>query len=159
MALKKSSVSRRNTDAELNWKIHFLVTGECEDAGCIRQFIYAHPCNPEHSALWGAHGEEIMKVFIRDNPGRRPYYWWHQHIKSGGEPRIMLPREAAYHVVSKFGIPCVRHDFREDRSEISIESEANYLQRHNLLTEEEIKKLQEKDYHAVKGDAAELVRV
>ncbi len=94
------------------------------------------------------HGKEILKDWIAESPGSRPWAWWEvtapetrRQIKG-----IEILDEWPGDLVYDFGIPVYSASYHLGESknkikESDFESEAAYLKRLNLLTESEKKLL------------------
>jgi hypothetical protein len=127
--------------------------------------------------LWKERKEEILPAWIRKYPGTRPHAWWNldgknvkQRARVGGVGRPVYDY-LSYLPKFKFGIPV--EFVTKERAEMwmspnlpqrlrtemeavdpkdppTFESEAAFLDRHELLTPAEKKKLSEKDFEPVR---------
>ena len=68
---RKVKLSRafRMTPGELN----YLFTGNCDNDPDV---FLDMECNGEGRAVWEAEGGELLKEWIADAPGSRPWAWW-----------------------------------------------------------------------------------
>ncbi len=80
---------------------------------------------------WEAFGRKLLAEFITEKPGRRPWAWWHF---DAARPRRKLddgpPDEGEGSLY--FGVPVAAGSMGIPRGE--YETEAEYLNRHGLLT-------------------------
>ena len=94
---------------------------------------------------WFEHGDELLADYIRENPGKRPWAWWRYEAP---EPRRRLggastSSEEAPHCPdwargSSFGKPRVWAGDVCEENPPRFESEAVYLERLGLLSDEEL---------------------
>lgn len=88
------------------------------------------PSETEARAAWAACRDDILAVFERDTPGRRPYAWWRFE---SSEPRRRLDRkERPGRGELRFGVPRFLRTSEDFLAE--YESEEAYLRRLGLLT-------------------------
>ena len=94
---------------------------------------------------WCELGGELTAEFIAENPGRRGYWWWVFDAPDAPEPRRRILRGPdVLYVDTKpdgadhwwYGVPSVfaGDDFKQP---LVVESQAAYLDRHELLTIDE----------------------
>jgi hypothetical protein len=114
-----------------SWVTDFYLRGY-EGQGC-RALLYG-----SDDALlaypWEEARKELLPEWIREHPGTRPYAWWE---KDAPEPRRRVGGSGrrARNALIKFGVPSDNwfKDVDPGRPPL-YESQAAYLQRHNLLT-------------------------
>ena len=105
----------------------------------------------EQTAFWKANRKQILKDFIADHPGQRPYFWW---MLDAPEPRkrvkgTAVEKEHHETMAYYYGVPSNDTFYelgidKERIKEADFESELEYLKRLNLLTKEEKKLLKHK---------------
>lgn len=120
---------------------HFELFGECGSEAALAAMAEA----------WELLGDCIMPQFVEANPGRRPWAWWRFDAP---EPRrqLLSSEQTGWRAIGDatwFGRPhlyevCDCHDKREGFPplESMYETEADYLARHGLLSDEEREALQ-----------------
>lgn len=139
--------------------------------------LYDKPVGKSFAAIqgpskedWNAHKAEILSYWIRKHPGTRPSYWWQFEAP---EPRRRLGGvgQAAHEVLNyvesyAYGLPTLWVDneyIGEPEQGLQpidpgdpprFESQAAYLARHGLLTEEEKRLLAESAYTAIEVKGA-----
>jgi hypothetical protein len=116
-------------------------------------FLFVYPANEEEEekliSTWDHHREAILKNWIKEHPGTRPFMWW--ELEAPEEPRKRLggkgitPWDAgkAVNPVYYKGAPDTermwQHKWLLDTDDPPMfESEAAYLKRLCLLTKEEM---------------------
>ena len=90
----------------------------------------------EFEVAWRVNRKDLMKEYIRDNPGKRPYAWWELDAP---EPRRLLSGQVE--VVGEelyFGLP---RRTSAPYQEGQFEGQGVYLSRLDLLTRAEKKEL------------------
>jgi hypothetical protein len=105
-------------------------------AGTLRRGIGQSPQGPRACALWNDHRDVILTEWISQSPGTRPFAWW---ILEAQEPRRCLTGVEHVHDIvwwwpAHYGIPALD---QVGHFTVTIESEAAYLDRLDLLTDEE----------------------
>jgi hypothetical protein len=124
----------------------FLETGD-PGRGNLTLFLLARPGGaPEVlRPTWEQHRNKIMAAWLEECPGRRPYGWWY-----GGdapEPRRVLQRAPATTCAVRrraWGVAPLQPDIA-----ITIESQATYLKRLDLLAPDEAARLTASDFAPV----------
>lgn len=148
---KRSSVARRDDIRSTDWKISFLVSGQRklppDDPELLDEFLFAG--DPRSQAeVWKLYGAEILANYIKKHPGKRPWYWWQEHIKNTNQFREVRPEgviSGGYHV--GFGLPKLK---QAKGIEIArIESEPAYLKRHGLASSSELARLNVDDFKPI----------
>ena len=135
-------------------KVNFLITGEMtKDPEFSWDAFTFKSDRKEQATFWKANRENILKDFIADHSGHRPYFWWEidatekrKQIR-GRKIKAMWPGDIVYH----FGVAdySASYALGESKNKIipdNFETQTEYLKRLNLLTEAEKKllKLQDK---------------
>lgn len=126
---------------------------------CYRNGMPGFDGEPTPDELWRDHGPEFLPEYIKNHPCRRPRAWWHwsaprQADQGSGwfwegtlpEPRKKLKGKGELHqgYVPYFEYGIAEHWDRESldsNDPLFFESQASYLLRHGLLSEEEKKYL------------------
>ena len=154
---RKVKLSRafRMTPGELN----YLFTGD--SAGDTDVFLDLE-CNGGDRDLWAAEGGELLKEWIADAPGSRPWAWWRfdspkrtipgvtltafqaDHLREmrlhvGGSGKLQHGPSSTVLLVSRFGVPPLV-DVDPDDPPL-IESEASFLRRFGLFLPGEEKRV------------------
>ena len=136
-------------------------------------------CGLSARELVEQHGDRFLAEFIAEHPGQRPAWWWHFNVADNGEPllrqRIGGVGESSGEWVS-YGVPrdwITLADKTEDRtwpgkplaSGMAVdpnnpplfESEATFLDRHDMLVKGERARLKPEDFEpeAIDVDADE----
>jgi hypothetical protein len=98
--------------------------------------------------LWAANRDDVLREWIRDYPGTRPYAWWQHDApeprrRIGGSGLVRNERHA-------YGLP-TDADWRvvDPNNPPSFESQAAYLDRHGLLSDAEHRRLTPADFEPV----------
>jgi hypothetical protein len=89
---------------------------------------------PNLRTAWNAHSDQIVAAFAQATPGTRPTSWWRWDAP---EPRRVLAE------------PETLLDADDEPETVFLESEAAYLQRHDLLLDGEAALLGEDDFAPV----------
>jgi hypothetical protein len=116
----------------------------------------------EQHELWDAYGGEVVLQWIQERPGTRPSLWWEytapkqpKRDKDGyfsgrlPEPRLLIDstgEDDHFHYYYFKGVEVYSID-----PNVFIESEPAYLRRHNLMSDEEIRRLTAADYEPVRA--------
>ncbi|RDD61456.1 hypothetical protein DRB17_13355 [Ferruginivarius sediminum] len=153
---RRRRVRNRRDDAELQVVRRHLVDGDVRPS----DWHFTYPWFPiDHyvKPMWERLRDDILAAHIRDHPGTRPHGWWRfdapeprRQVGGTGQPSdALLP---ALKDTYSFGVPTSW--WSDDNAAIHgcgipvdpddpplIESEAAYLDRHNLLTDAERKRL------------------
>ena len=134
-----------------HWAHRAQAAGLC---GPWALFVEA-PLEQHQLQRWREHGAEVMEIHLRQWPGTRPYAWWRW---SATEPRRVLtgaellkptstPSTWQWWWSERFGIPAFNQIRPRGYVGVpSIESQAAYLLRLNLLTDEERGRLTPADF-------------
>jgi len=90
------------------------------------------------------HEEMLIREYVKDFPGRRPWSWWRWTAK---EPRKILAGTGKPELtaITYQGFPLAIHEVQEEDPPM-FESQAAYLHRLRLLSEEERKALLPEDF-------------
>jgi len=116
---------------------NFLVSGtkpEGDQEGASEIFMLGGR-NNELSEIWKEHGPDITERFAAENPGHRPYAWWHFDAPSPRRKISGIPTEEKYPSVLpyyKMGMS-VYHSEEIAADPPVYESQAAYLGRHGLF--------------------------
>ena len=121
---------------------------------------------PERKRDWKAVRGDLLRDFARDNPGRRPFFWWlvdapGPRKRVGGRGSIVpaydFPENLHYGIFRRSAFVCDRllaavapvgagltpYDPADPPT---FESEASYLKRHKLFANGEERRLTEADF-------------
>jgi hypothetical protein len=100
---------------------------------------------------WKRWREPLLAEWIARRPGTRPWAWWRydapepERRRLGGKGIEMCEQYLGYTRAFDFGIPRYWHQIDPAQPPL-YESEAAYLQRHNLLTPSEARELTADDF-------------
>jgi hypothetical protein len=112
-------------------------------------------------SLWREYRSEILPAYVQNHSGRRPSLWYQfdsprqqdmgtDAIYEGTLPayrRIIQGDDFPTFCVWRYkGVPVIHSD-----KDILVENECSFLRRYNLLTEEEIERLQPEDFEKVES--------
>lgn len=118
---------------------------------------------PSLESMWTAHSDEILQDWIATRPGTRPSCWWRwsaprwtalpmlceprEVVAGRGEPSFDLQRCYQHdpRALLAIGIP-TRWPFYDETDPPRCESQAAYLDRHNLLSAKEAARLTAADF-------------
>jgi hypothetical protein len=100
--------------------------------------------------LWAQHRDELLDAWTRERPGSRPQLWW---THDAPEPRRQLSghgirveeRFRNFAPMFDHGVPLF--DSIDDSNPPMFESEAAFLQRHNLLVPGERRRIDPSQSH------------
>lgn len=163
MPRKRTRKKRKARIQVAAWQWEFLCRGRLSEypeapAAVLNSIMFSQYYLP----AWELCREELLRAWIEEKPGTRPWAWWEQAVQEYGvRKRLggvgMLWSEClAYLPSAAFGIPCSWLDnsdvelfrsvnpnfkgvaFDKDNPPL-YETEAAFLQRHGLLTESELK--------------------
>lgn len=120
-----------------DWHRQLLIDGNWKaaaDAGGLDAFLTRLE---DHRRAWARIGAELVAEYRKKNSGCRPWAWW---IFDAPEPRRMIGGSGKPRVFEKdflgavtFGIPrCILGE--KPKKPARFESQAEFLQRHGLLT-------------------------
>ena len=144
---------RRVTPGERN----YLFTGD--SAGDPEVFLDLE-CNGGDRELWKSAREELLRDFIREFPGRRPWAWWKfdspgPRLRLGGRGEARFPHNLHFGIplpyyYEKWLVDIFRHrnpggvreyDIFDPSDPPVYESQESYLRRNGLLLPDEEKRL------------------
>jgi hypothetical protein len=117
---------------------HFLEFGEFQK-GSQNVLVFKlagkrHGDEGQLREIWADHRDEILKDWIKDNPGSRPWAWW---VCDAKEARMQVGGSGIPYIDDlEMGIPRRWLGARPDAPPV-VESQAAYLQRLHLLTSAE----------------------
>lgn len=166
MPVKKRADKRRGALSEAQWA--FLTdnpwpagTGSIEK--WILEFDGGPIGKPSVQDLWRENRDQILAEYIVERPGTRPSLWWKYDAPrqapgmfpndelDGAYPQTRQRTnnardQTSYAPLFTCGVP---DEWSQSGGVVIVESEAAYLQRHNLLFDGERERLNEKDFESV----------
>jgi len=153
MGRRAQLTSARRRCLELGRDLAYCERKEVGDDAYIAEVEhnYWFTTSVEWAALWRRHHAEILETWIRENPGTRPWGWWHWTAK---EPRrvirgaeLVVSHQADVWWRDNFGIPAMLQARPRGRKFLPlVEAQAAYLKRLDLLTPDERAALDPEDF-------------
>jgi len=163
MAIKPLRPLKRHSKPLEDWQIKYLTTGNVPEKKTMEVW---EMCFDNYGAdAWEKHKKWILKDFISQNPGKRPWAWWKYDAPRWQrkfdawfngqlpEPRcqvcgkgvISWEKYPAIVPSFNFGVPMYWHEVDMNDPPM-YEAQASYLKRHGLLAKSEEKRLTDKDF-------------
>ena len=139
------------------WLEKWFVTGiypTGKEEGALDCFLLSGPGRKDElKATWESCWSVILRGFIRDKPGRRPWPWWkfdspENRLKLSGQGLADHEKYKSIRPSFFIGIPKYFSDIDEN-DPLLYESEAAFLKRENLLSKAEEARLTAEDFEPV----------
>ena len=106
---------------------------------------------------WLEHRETVLELWIADNPGTRPSYWWQYEAPEAKRKQLSGTRKIVTHALDHENnyrynkgtseLWWYADDLPESKTPV-FESQAAYLKRHKLFMDGESERLTEDDFKA-----------
>jgi hypothetical protein len=127
--------------ADEAWITEYLLTGcvlRADGSKSPKPYMYG---GPDFEAEWQSARDELMAVWLKEHPGTRPWAWWAFDCTTGPRLRMGGTGRREKQTIMDCGIPCKNTWWRDvDPARPPLyESQAAYLQRHDLLAPAEKK--------------------
>jgi hypothetical protein len=156
---RKARAKDAPTSGTPEWAIAWLLSGRPPEAGEDGAAEYSEKVLPlagrgEREA-WERWGRDALAVWVKDNPGTRPLFWWRrvaQECRRVKPSREFYIREDQGRPGNVRGLPLVwsqRDGEMLFSGKVMVESEASYLKRLGLLLPGEGRRLKASDYRMV----------
>ena len=141
---------QKNTGEQYKWDLALTGTAAVTEAN--RWAVHFHQFDDDaRKVFWHQHKAGILKSWISEKPGTRPFDWW-VFDAPGFRLKLSDAGPSNEHLAeigggSDFGVPDHYYDDFEIMQDSPIfESEAAFLLRHKLMTQGEQKRLKNADY-------------
>ena len=103
---------------------------------------------------WIVHRETVLDIWIADNAGTRPLYWWKHEAPEARRKQLEGTEKIIYHALDhennyryNKGLPSLWWYGNPDNTPV-FESQAAYLKRHKLFIDGEEERLNKNHYKA-----------
>lgn len=153
MPTNRTRITRSRVTEAPTETVYFLIHGELAPDATDR---FLNNRIDEHKVLWKNARDTVLEKFVAEHPCRRPWAWWRF---DSPEPRRRIggTGKSTHESMNfapgfSFGLPtswtklidvelklAKKNDLIDPDDPPTFESQASYLQRHNLLAPEEIK--------------------
>jgi len=125
---------------------HHFLTGEYSGPLTLGPRMEVFTFHDEQKgALWRAHAPELLRDWIRERPGTRPWAWWTYDAPASPRECVGAVFPLAPLWRQAFGRPFEWHAL-EAGMVLALESEPHYLRRHALLAPGERRRIPQADY-------------